>query len=267
EGPAIYDGGGGVGIFKSTDGGATWTAQNDGLDATWSRCAYETSMDPFSPSRLFISGPFNDVGGQSESYDGAKSWQRNMPRPARGIVFDRRYPLTHYGITSVVGSHFLVSQDGGFTWADVPGKLPATPFALSIDPESGHLFLGTNKGVFRSGNGGLAWASKLAPEVSVYALSFATASPALFAGTSGGLYEVENRGLGNAHAIDLQQIATDDGPLAVDPNANVAYAARRDGAGVYRSTNGGASWERLGGDAIGRVDYLSVDAAGTLYAA
>ena len=270
EGPDIYDGGVGVGVYKSTDGGVTWTARNDGLTDVWSRCAYELSIDPFASWRLFLSGPFSDVGGQSESYDSAKSWERmeyNVPRPARGVVFDTRYPCTHYGITSFVGDHFMVSQDCGFTWANVPGRLPGRPFSLSIDPERGRLFLGTDKGIFRSGNGGLVWAGTLAPEVSVSAMSFAVEPPSLFAATSRGLYDVENRGLGAAHAIDLPQIATDAGPLAVDPsNDKIVYAALRDGSGVFRTADGGASWQRLSGD-LPRIDYLSVDAGGTLYAA
>jgi photosystem II stability/assembly factor-like uncharacterized protein len=267
EGPIDYDAHG-AGVLKSTNGGASWTLQTAGLDSTWSRCAYELSIDPFASWRLFISGPFSDVGGQSESYDGANSWEHFFrPRPARGVVFDTRYPCTHYGITSAVGSHVMVSQDCGFTWADAPGKLPGTPLSLSIDPERGRLFLGTDKGIFRSGDGARVWATTLAPETATYALSFAAEPPALFAATAGGLIQVENRGLGAAHTIDLPQIATDIGALAVDPNnGNIVYASRRDAAGVFRSSDGGASWQRLSGD-VPRIDFLSVDGGGTLYGA
>src|ERR1051325_1200913 len=265
EGPDNYDAVG-AGVYQSTDGGATWTERNDGLTG-WSRCAYELSRDPFASWRLFRSGPFSDVGGQFDTNDAAKSWNRNMPRPARGVVFDTRYPCTHYGITSQVGDRVMVSQDCGFTWTNALGKLPGRTFSLSIDPERGRLFLGTDKGIFRSGDGARVWASTLAPEVPVYAMSFAVTPPSLFAATGRGVYVMENRGLGEAHAVDLPQIATDAGPLAVDPSdAKIVYAALRDGSGVCRTPDGGGSWQRLSGD-LPRIDYLSVDGGGTLYAA
>jgi photosystem II stability/assembly factor-like uncharacterized protein len=255
------------GVFKSTDGGATWTHLQPGGTA-FTQCVYELSVDPFSPWRLFVSGPF---GGASETYDGSQTWQLSSgPRPARGVLFDPRFPFTHYGISAQNGPKFVVSQDGGFTWKSPGGNLPGTPLALSIDPQRGRLFLGTNLGVFRSGNGGTVWADTLAPIASVSALDFGGAPPSLFAATSEGLFQVVNRGLGEALPIDLAGIATLVGSVAADPNdSNVLYAGVLNGnhGRTFRSTNGGASWERVAGDDdVIRANFLSVDAAGTLYA-
>ncbi len=270
--PRFYEAGG---VFKSTDGGVTWQDAYDGLSSS-SQCAEELAADSFSPWRLFTSAFF---GGQWESYDGAKTWSHaDGPRPSRGVIFDRRYPFTHYGITARGNDNVVVSQDGGFTWNTVGARPPANPSALSVDPERGRLFLGTSSGVFRSGNGGTVWANTLLPPTGVNALDFGGAPDSLFAATSDGLYRLINRGLGTAVPIDLHDIAANVQSIAVDPTTpDLIYAGtravstpiglKRTGR-LFRSADGGGSWEPVpGADAVPGADFLSVDAAGTVYAA
>lgn len=264
-----------AGVFKSTNGGASWGPSFAGL-GTFGQCIEELSIDPFSPWRLFVTGPFSDVAGQSESYDNARSWERtDTPRPGRAVVFDARFPFTHYGISSRLGSRFLVSQDGGFTWNAVTTNVftpNIAPTALSMDPERSRIFLGTTQGLYRSGNGGTVWAKTSLQDVNVTALAFGRT---LFAGTDEGLVEVTSRGLGAARAVDLHDPTSNVTGLAIDPSdPNVVYAGARtpDGPGprrgrVYRSGDAGASWERLAGDDdVAKADVITVDAAGTVYA-
>jgi len=260
------------GVFKSTDGGATWRA----LAAPPTPaipCAEELAIDPFSPWRLFLSGAFDDGGRQFESYDSGNSWEiAQGPRPTHGVVFDARFPFTHYGFTTIYGRHMMVSQDGGFTWREVPMDLPlsASPAALSMDPERSRIFLGTTaNGVFRSGNGGSVWAKTALQDVKVSALDFGGNPPALFAATSDGLYAVANRGLGAPSRVELHDIAANVSGLAVDPSEpNIVYAGvHSSSGGVFRSTDRGATWQRLAGDDdTPKADVISVDAAGNVYA-
>ena len=261
-----------AGVFRSTDGGSTWTQVSAGLN-TFGRCVEEMSIDPFSPWRLFLSGPFTDSA--SESYDAAQSWEPPAgPRPSRGVVFDPRFPFTHYGITTALGAHFLISQDGGFTWSEAAAKPPAPPSALAIDPVRGRLFLGTSAGLFRSGNSGRVWAGTLLPATYVAQLSFGSSS--LFAATFDGLMQVANRGLGEARPIDLHDSATYVIAVAVDPNRpDVVYAGTRaiqaNGAvaprgHIMRSIDAGRSWQPLeNDDDTPRGDYLALDGAGTIF--
>jgi photosystem II stability/assembly factor-like uncharacterized protein len=262
------------GIYKSTDGGATWTRPLD-LPGT-SRCVYEMSVDPFTPARLFVAGPYSDVGGRQESYDEGRTWYKpDGARPSLGVIFDPRSPFSHFGVTSRFGSAVVVSQDGGFSWRTVPGKLPAEARAISIDPERSRLFLGTTAGVFRSGNGGLVWAPTFAPDAIVNALAFGGSPGSLFDATRLGLFRVTNRGLGQSELIDLHDRATDIIEIAVDPSDDdVIYAAalnQRDTATargqVFRSDDAGGSWQLLVGFDDLPYEDLTVDAAGTLYAA
>jgi photosystem II stability/assembly factor-like uncharacterized protein len=266
--PRVY------GLFKSTDGGETW-ARDTNL-AGLSVCVNELAIDPFSPWRLFAAGPYSDVGGRLESYDGTGTWQRpGAARPSREVVFDPRFPFTHYGITERFGSAFLISQDGGFTWSAAATQPPAEVRALSIDPQRGRLFLGTTNGLFRSGDSGRVWAKARLPESNVNALDFGGVPPAVFAATNQGLYQVVNRGLGESRLIDLHDISTNVMAVDVDPSdPNVLVASTSDSVfgttpihgRVYRSTNGGASWERLPNEGDIEFTQIAVDAGGTAYA-
>src|SRR6266542_876467 len=259
-----------AGVFKSADGGATWTPSFAGLSGI-AQCVEELSIDPFAPWRLFISGFLVANAGQSESYDNARTWEpTSSPRPGLGVVFDARFPFTHYGIRAKLGPAFLVSQDGGFTWNVVPTNLlgvEIAPTALSMDPERSRIFLGTTIGLFRSGNGGTVWAKTSLQDVRANALDFGGAPRALFAGTSEGLYEVLNRGLGAPRPIDLHDGSANVVGLAVDPSEpNIVYASARNIGSlrnrVFRSTDGGASWERLAGDDdVIKADIAVEDAA------
>jgi photosystem II stability/assembly factor-like uncharacterized protein len=261
-----------MGVHKSTDGGVTWTTLSG--TGAFSQCVQELAIDPFSPWRLFLGGAY---GSNSESYDAAQQWERpEGPRPTRDVLFDPRYPFTHFGISSQFNSSFLVSQDGGFTWSSVATQPPAQVRSLTIDPERGRLFLGTANGMFRSGNAGRVWATTQLPDSDVSALDFGGTPPAVFAATNQGLYQVENRGLGEAQLIDLHDIATKILAMDVDPSdPNIVYASTTDSVfgftpihgGVFYSTSGGASWQRVPGDIDVEIGQIAIDAAGTVYAA
>jgi len=259
-----------AGVFKSADGGATWTPVLGGSNS-FQGCAEELALDPFSPWRLFAAGAPGNVS--KESYDNGRTWETpDGLRPTLSVVFDARFPFTHYGIANSLGPRFLVSQDGGFTWSDVGARPPAPATSLSMDPERSRIFLGTGNGVFRSGNGGTVWARTQVPTVGVSAIDFGGAPRSLFAATLLGLLRVDNRGLGDAQPVDLHDVAAN--VVSIAAGANVIYAGTRD-IGVnnqtrgrtYRSANNGASWERLPNDDGRPKDLVAVDAAGTLYAA
>jgi photosystem II stability/assembly factor-like uncharacterized protein len=272
----------GMGLFKSTDGGLTWVSVAPGAGIL-SQCVTEFAIDPLSPEHFFFSGPYSDIAGRLESYDSGRTWEGvRASRPSLAVLFDPRYPFTHYGITSYFGAAFLTSQDGGLTWTSALPTLPlasgtfASLRALSIDPERGRLFLGTGGGLFRSGDGGRVWAPTQLPEVGVNALSFGGTSPALFAATTRGLFGIADRGLGEARSIDLHQMGANTTALDIDPSdpmllyASVGEPFSTGATPVFgqtfQTTNGGASWEPLPGDSNVAMTQIVVDAGGTVYA-
>jgi photosystem II stability/assembly factor-like uncharacterized protein len=175
----------GDGVYKSTDGGATW--QHVGLAAT-SQIA-RVVIDPANPDLVYVAalgspwGPSPDRGVYRSS-DGGRTWKKLLYRDentgAIDLVLDpsnprvlyasllqlRRYP---WGFTSAgPGTGLFKSTDGGDTWAELTNN-PGLPDGLKgrigiavsparpsrvwaiIDAELG------KKGVFRSDDAGATW--------------------------------------------------------------------------------------------------------------
>jgi photosystem II stability/assembly factor-like uncharacterized protein len=123
----------GAGVYKTTDGGFTWTSA--GLEATVS--IGRILIDPLNPQRVFVAA----VG----SYFG--------PQPERGV-----YRSTDGGVTWEQ-SLFVSDSTGAIDLAMHPSNpliLYAAMWERVRRPESSHLF-GPTSGVYRSTDGGDTW--------------------------------------------------------------------------------------------------------------
>lgn len=110
--------GGGRGVYKSTDGGQSWTAANAGmLDLRITALA----IDPLNPQTLYAGSSNGDI---LKSTDGGASWVELDPTPAlprysepreiRDIVLNPQDP--RFVILVADNSGPLVSRNGGETW-------------------------------------------------------------------------------------------------------------------------------------------------------
>jgi hypothetical protein len=88
----------GAGVFKSTDGGASWNAANSGLPA-FQYSPVALAIDPQNPSTLYA----GTLSGIFRSADGGANWSAvNSGLPALGITtlaIDPRDPDTIYAGT------------------------------------------------------------------------------------------------------------------------------------------------------------------------
>ena len=132
----------GDGIYKSTDGGKTWThlGLRDGQQIS------QMAVDPHNPDRLFVAvaghpyGP-NPERGIYRSTDGAKTFEKvlykNENIGAAGVVIDPSDPNVVYatlwearegpwenGDWNGAGGGIFKSTDGGNTWKQLAGGLP-----------------------------------------------------------------------------------------------------------------------------------------------
>jgi uncharacterized protein (TIGR03437 family) len=162
------------GMFKSIDGGVTWSGAIAGLPAD---IPGSLVIDPFHSKSLWAT-----VGGIGfRSTDGANSWsQVSLPPPALnqtvvGFVFDAVLPGTLYvlGTQPSGGAYLLKSTDGGEKWSQVSAPFQAG--ILVADPvRAGYLYELSPGGMgpalfYRSTNGGASW------QLFAYPASFASA--------------------------------------------------------------------------------------------
>lgn len=299
----VYAGTLGGGIFKSTDGGQSWQAANEGLGSPFIRALV---IDPANPNILYAATAGQQlnssvIAGVFQSTDGGTTWRDKSeglpggPRsclcsrlPVEALVMDPRDPRILF--TVVDGSIYRMNPRG-LRWFSFPGP-GARVLSLAVD-SAGTLYAGTLRGVFKKPLGG-AWVSATAglgergvttlavhptnprilyagsgvtvfksvdagrswrlastgiPGLEVLTLEIDPGQPSIvYAGTAGGLF----RSLG-ARRWFPWGAGIPGGPVGVvaiaPSDSDVLYAGTgsigTSGPGVFKSENGGASWQVL----------------------
>lgn len=197
--------------------------------------------------------------------DGGKTWANLSKGMSHSRVIsmavDPTYPATVFAGTK--GDAIYKSYDGGQRWTSLRAGLDDATISSVVnqfvfDPaDDTHLFLATTMGVFESKNGGETWSKRMEgmkEVLMVVTLAMdPTRSSVLYAGTSGGVYKTVDQA---AHWMQVNQglvppemVKTSRAlgvtSVQVDPfSPETVYAATL--AGLYKTTNGGASWVRIG---------------------
>lgn len=130
-------------LYKSTDGGATWTALTNTPSACGDQCEYDMplAIDPNNSSVLYIGGTAN-----------YNYWDGNKP------VCATLDPLSQPCHATV-----MRTSDGGNTWADlsengIGGPLHPDDHAIVLDPKNPNVVYTVNDGgIFRSLDSGQTW--------------------------------------------------------------------------------------------------------------
>jgi hypothetical protein len=153
------------GVYKSIDGGASWTRFSNGLPTyVGSSAVYDTlslAIDPASPQTLWvstISADFNIPGELYKTIDGGANWtlsNAGITGPdVRALLVDPANPGTLYAASGGLGAAnpggVYKSVDGGATWLSISVGLPAfSALALALDPiDPSVLYAGTTGGVY-----------------------------------------------------------------------------------------------------------------------
>ncbi|MHB8094402.1 MAG: VPS10 domain-containing protein [Candidatus Aminicenantales bacterium] len=159
-----YNGGGpGSAIFKTTDGGATWTKLVHGLpyegEADSQTGRIGLSLYQKNPNVVYAIVE-HKKGGVFRSEDRGETWTRMSdvnPRPAyyTQICVDPNNDLRVW----VLGSPVYYSEDGGKTFdSRRVGRIHVDNHAIWINPaDSNHMLLGTDGGVHWSWDAGKTW--------------------------------------------------------------------------------------------------------------
>lgn len=157
-----FNGGGpGSGIFRTRDGGATWTRLTRGLPAgDKGRIGLDTSRAVAHTVYAVVEAAGRDSGVYRTTDDGDRWEQMSTvnPRPMyySQIRLDPREPRRVYLLGSNRG--FYVSDDWGATFRDVFSTIHSEDHALWIDPDdTNHLIVGGDGGVSISWDRGGSW--------------------------------------------------------------------------------------------------------------
>lgn len=243
-------------IFRSTDGGATWTPRTFGGYGLGLE-TFAFARDPAAPQRIYAASS----QGLLLSGDGGGSWGffGDAGISFYSIAVDPASPATVYA-GNVTGFGLGKSVDGGATWEPSNGNLPQNEFggesfypailAIAVDPSGVAVTITTQgNGVFRSTDGGSTWSAANAGLNELYLHSLAYlpgASPTLLAGgNGGGVY----RSTGGAAAWTTSSLGLDEAlvsTVVANPGTpGRAFASAFDG--VYATADGAGSWQRASG--------------------
>src|SRR5207249_3977118 len=277
------------GVFRGTDAGVTSGAVNTGLTSLYVR-ALVTS--PLTPTTLYagttrFSYPESWTGGAVfKSTDGGESWSivnTGLHAPVVGaLAIDPKVPSTVYAGTGTAGA--FKSTDGGASWSAVftgPSNLSVGVRDLAIDPQTPNTLYASNGGdVFKSTDGASSWGWRAKARWLIGALAVDPQTPAnVYAGTgddfsaaAGGIFKSTDyldswswnpsSGLTGSVKYVTALVFDPQTPTTLYAGMWTTYYGPHVG-GVYKSTDGGTSWNATGvhnlRGGIGFTTALAID--------
>ena len=241
----VYAGTSTLGIFKSTDGGLTWTAINNGIPTLpdGSIRVGRVWVGPTAPNVIFGSSS----SGLARSTDGGNTWTLVASGNSFSILaFD---PFTAGTLYVADRNTISKSTDNGQTFVRLsPLPNQAALFTLVTDPHhAGVLYAGASAGIYQSSDGGATWSLKLAGVTTVLVAD--PNSSAFYANLSGyGIVKstdwfattspvgpnepsVVNLIVSGPYLFEISAPTTDVFAMKLDNNGNVVYSTYFGGSG------------------------------------
>ncbi|MBI3711627.1 MAG: PKD domain-containing protein [Burkholderiales bacterium] len=216
----VYFGAAAGGVWKTTNGGTSWTPV---FDQVGTLPIGAITLDPSDPNRVWVGTGDKNQGclgaylgqGVSLSSDGGSTWVNKNGSGASAMTLSI--------VNSVALSTANTSQvlAGGFGECDANGSL-------------------ANGGVFRSADGGASWTRVLNGKVED--IAFVPGTNTAFATVQGtGVYKSTNGGATWTNSSTGMTVASGRVRLAIAPSNNqVMYVLN--GSKLFKTTNGGTSW-------------------------
>ena len=236
-------------VIVSYDRGQSWTSQfNPGL-----QIVSQILVHPSDTMTIFCAG----ASDLRKSTDGGASWRTVLAGytiDGESIVIDPLHPDTMHAAESTEGKVYL-STDRGEHWLDSSLSVNNVS-ALSIRPDNpGIMYAGTGLGsISKSTNGGKIWRVVKHPvtpgAVKTEKIAISASSPliayAAFNGnvdTAVGVWKTTD---GGEHWLETGAPAVSFQGIDVDPtDPDIVFAGTANGlsAFIYRSTDGGSTWD------------------------
>jgi len=233
------------GIWKTTDGGSSWTILNNNMPVLGVSGIAITS-DYATSNTLYIA---------TGDRDGGSMWSLSGGQAADNI-----------------SQGVFKSTDGGATWSATgltSTESGTKTYRLLIHPSDDlTLFASTSNGIYKTTDGGISWTKKTSN--SWIDMEFKPGDPTIMYASSYGYsstYINRSTDSGENWSFSIVAASGRRGELAVSENdPTVVYLLAANSSGgvddVYKSTNSGASFTALGASSKSMLGYYS-DGSGT----
>ncbi|MBN1657653.1 MAG: hypothetical protein JXA93_04585, partial [Anaerolineae bacterium] len=275
-----------LGLFRSTDGGQTWQALAPDIHA------HVLAPSPgYAADQTLFAGTLD--AGLQRSTDGGLSWSQVFSRPVGALAVSPALGASrtlYAGVDEpLAAGEIYCSTDGGDTWERVGAEIPAwseagllhiADLAFAVDGSVlAGVYYGSESGdgaVYRSVDGGSSWAmagTEMGDTSVLDVASVPAGSLRVYAATTrrapadAGLWKVDIKQGGpaepgawttagphgvRAHALAVSPAFAGDG-VVLAGEWSQERGSVESGSGIYRSTDGGATWQA----ATGGMEFVS----------
>jgi photosystem II stability/assembly factor-like uncharacterized protein len=189
----MYVAGPGVGVVRTEDGGKTWVERTEGLP---SRDVISVAAHATQPDTVYA---VVKERGIYRSQDAGKSWRMMDRGPRDGLV-----QLIHSDMPGSMQSGWLFAatsnrvrriMDCFCLWQDA-GGLATEVRGVTYDPKQPeHIYVATEKGLFRSTDGGKNWSEVTSPISKPGALAFTHSGTLYVLNADGRLFRSMDEGV------------------------------------------------------------------------
>ncbi len=265
------------GVSRSVDGGASWQAANAGLPVDPVDALLRT---PNGSGTLFAA---TLGGGLFKSADAGASWSAlsGLSEPFVASIAADPSGATLYAGTAdpnLSSQRVLTSGDGGTTWTQTSLNAgPSSVDFLTVNPAAVSQVIAGSQGAtgyFQSTDGGKTWSTITANTAcgGINGALFSASGATLYlAGTTGVCRSADSGKTWTAAAVPGSFAVASLAQDPADPSVLYAGAALNIGtnaSAVFRSSDGGQTWQSLGAGSFpnATVTAVAVDAAGRVYA-
>lgn len=232
-----------AGAFKTSNGGVSWTALNNGITSGY---VNSFAIDPTSNQTLYA-GSWG--GGAFKSTNGGEDWvpvNNGFPEPyVLSLAIATSDSQTLYATT---GKSVYKTINGGSNWTEVNNGLSDIYIhTIIIDPTNSQTaYAGTYGGLFKTTDGGVSWTAINGEGrfTTILALAIDPGNPQIiYAGSfGGGIFKTVNGGATWTALIDGSRNTTYIRSLAIDPASSSTVYAGTYGDGILKTVDGGTSW-------------------------
>jgi len=148
------------GLWKSTDGGTTWTTNTDNLAVTG--CS-DLAIDPLNPNIMYLATGDGDAGdtrsiGVLKSTDGGNTWNpTGLTSAVTSNFLIRRliiHPTNPQILIAATNSGIRRTTDGGLTWTT---PITSNSYDLEFQPGNPNIVYCGGTAFRRSTDGGVTW--------------------------------------------------------------------------------------------------------------